>query len=276
MYSLQKFYREDNKQPPDYQSEACTLKLDGASLAAYYINGCLAFVLTRGDGIVGKNITNKFMDARHIPLNIDPNVFGKGVTQFIFECVVKKDYQNARNIAAGTLNLKSLEEFAKRPIELIAHGVFPYPTDDYVEDMYLIKKYLGIRTVATDLSLDEEYPTDGAVYRERSNKAFLELGYTEHHPRGAYALKTKKEEVYTELLDVVWQVGKSGKVTPVAVFDTIDLDGAMVSRASLHNVAFIEALDLNIGDLVGVVRSGEIIPYIVGKITQDSASKNST
>jgi DNA ligase (NAD+) len=110
------------------------------------------------------------------------------------------------------------------------------------------------------------FPQDGEVWRVISNDAFEKLGYTSHHPRGAFAKKVKQEGVVTELIDVVWQVGKSGNVSPVAILDPIDIDGARVARATLHNIGIIEDLGLEIGCMVEVIRAGEIIPQVVRRV----------
>ena len=111
-----------------------------------------------------------------------------------------------------------------------------------------------------------QFPHDGNVVRLDSNKLFEELGYTSHHPRGAYAIKTRQAGVVTRLLDVEWNVGKSGAVSPVAILEPCVIGEATVSRATLHNMAYIEALDLEIGCNVEVIRSGEIIPRIVKRV----------
>jgi DNA ligase (NAD+) len=110
------------------------------------------------------------------------------------------------------------------------------------------------------------YPCDGLVFRVNSNKEFDALGYTAKHPRGAYAKKDRQEAVETQILAVEWQVGKSGKVTPVAILEPVMIGDALVSRATLNNPGFIEMLDLQIGDTVGVIRAGEIIPCITHKV----------
>jgi DNA ligase (NAD+) len=102
--------------------------------------------------------------------------------------------------------------------------------------------------------------------RINSNSLFEKLGYTSKHPKGAYAIKKRGEAVETEILSVDWQVGKSGKVTPVANLAPIMIGDAEVSRATLNNQAFIENLGICIGDTVGVIRAGEIIPQIVYKV----------
>jgi DNA ligase (NAD+) len=104
------------------------------------------------------------------------------------------------------------------------------------------------------------------VFRVDSHKEFENLGSTSHHPRGAYALKTREKGVTTTLLDVVWQTGKSGKVTPVAILEPIEIDDAKISRATLNNMAYIESLNLEIGCKVSVIRAGKIIPCIIGRV----------
>ncbi len=121
----------------------------------------------------------------------------------------------------------------------------------------------GFNTVASFET--DEYPQDGKVYRIDDNKTYEEMGYTSKHPRGAFAVKKRTEGIKTILLRVDWEVGKSGKVTPVAILDKVNIDGAEVSRATLNNPGFIEALDLHIGDAVMVERAGGIIPRIIKK-----------
>ena len=99
-----------------------------------------------------------------------------------------------------------------------------------------------------------------------SERRVRKLGHTAHHPRGAFAKKVRQEGVVTKLLDVVWQVGKSGNVSPVGILEPVNIGGATVSRATLHNIAIIEDLGLEIGCMVEVIRAGEIIPQIVARV----------
>ena len=110
------------------------------------------------------------------------------------------------------------------------------------------------------------YPHDGIVFRIDENEIFESMGHTAHHPRGAYAFKKRAEGVVTKLKDVLWQVGKSGVVSPVAVLDPVIVGEATVSRATLHNMRYIDELGLEIGCNVEVIRSGEIIPRIVRRV----------
>ena len=134
-------------------------------------------------------------------------------------------------------------------------------------------EYSGFNT-AMDSEWDE-FPTDGKVFRVNDNTEYLVLGFTSHHPRGAYALKTREEGIETTLLDVIWQTGKSGKVTPVAILDPIEIDDAVISRATLNNIAYIKSLNLEIGCRVKVIRAGKIIPRVIERVSYD-IEKNKT
>ena len=260
MYSLQKVY--DDEAGPDYKKQPVVVspKLDGAAVSLQYIQGRLSLALTRGDGKKGLDITDNI---RHIvPINLLP-AMGLEILQVTGEVVAPATIKNSRNYAAGALSLHDSDEFQKRDLTFVAYGVQPYPTDDFIDDM----QYLNASGFETIIDSDYPmFPQDGDVWRIISNKAFEKLGYTSHHPRGAFARKVKQEGVVTELIDVVWQVGKSGNVSPVAILDPIDIEGARVSRATLHNIGIIEDLGLEIGCMVEVIRAGEIIPQVVRRV----------
>lgn len=263
MYSLQKFYEDENQKRPleGERDIVASIKLDGAALSLLYIDGNLVRAITRGDGVEGQDVTDKFLATTTlVPHKIDY----KGVVQVIGEVAAPKTVENARNYAAGSLNLKSIDEFRTRAVSFFAYGVQPALTPTYRGDMQELSK-LGFATIL-EQDLDKIYPCDGVVFRVNNNERFYELGYTAKHPRGAYAKKERAEHVETTLLDVEWQVGKSGKVTPVAILEPVYIGDALVSRATLNNPGFIEMLDLQIGDRVAVIRSGEIIPCILHKV----------
>lgn len=263
MYSLQKYYEDENKNRPlaGETDISPSIKLDGAAIELLYIDGELVQASTRGDGVEGQDITSKIRSTKSlVPLTIND----RGIRQVTGEICAPKHIENARNYAAGALNLKDEGEFATRALSFFAYGCFPYFTSTYDGDIAKLKS-LGFATVK-EPHLENIYPSDGMVFRVNSNARFDELGYTASHPRGAYALKTRAEYVETKLLGVEWGVGKSGKVTPVAILEPVLIGDAMVSRATLNNPAFIEALDLRIGDTVAVIRAGEIIPCILHKV----------
>ena len=262
MYSLQKFYEdEDQKRPLEGIRDIVTsAKLDGAAISITYADGYLVRALTRGDGIEGQLITDKLLATNIVPHRIPVN----NVVQITGEIVAPINIENARNYAAGALNLKDTEEFRQRALSFFAYSVSPNGNKTYREDLAMLQSW-GF-SVITEENLDKIFPCDGVVFRVNDNKLFNELGFTSKHPRGAYAKKERAAHVETKLLDVEWQVGKSGKVTPVAILEPVYIGDALVSRATLNNPGFIEMLDLQIGDTVAVIRSGEIIPCILHKV----------
>jgi NAD-dependent DNA ligase len=259
MYSLQKCF--DILNPPfpvTGDDVVASVKLDGAAVALLYINGDFQQALTRGDGIYGRDITNNMRNL--VPSTINQH----GLVQITGEVVAPSNIENARNYAAGALNLKSEEEFKSRTLFFYAYGIqSEMPYDTWTEDMEFLKQN-DFNTVNTHLT--DGFPTDGVVYRINNNEDFTKLGYTAKHPRGAFALKEMQEGVVTKLNDVKWQVGKSGVVSPVAILEPVMIGDATISRATLHNMDYIEELDLEIGCNVEIIRSGEIIPRVVRRV----------
>lgn len=261
MYSLQKYYEGEGAKPLPGHKTVATPKLDGAAISLLYIDNRLVQALTRGDGTEGQDITTKVIShGGLVPLTTER----LGVYQVTGEVVAPKYIENSRNYAAGSLNLKDVEEFKTRAITFFAYGVFPYYHDTFSEDMRGLAE-LGFNTVY-DPEIHNIYDCDGIVQRINDNATFESLGYTSDFPRGAYAIKERKEAVETQILDVEWGVGKSGKVTPVAILKPIYIGDKLVSRATLNNPGFIEMLGLCIGDTVGVILGGEVIPCITHKV----------
>lgn len=262
MYSLQKVFSGDEHPPYEDHTEGAIVvspKLDGAAVSLGYYEGELVLALTRGNGKMGRIITDKM---RHL---VPTSIQAVGAVQITGEVVAPKSVPNSRNYASGSLNLKSIEEFESRAVDLrfVAYDVQPSANVTWTEDLELINR-MGFDTVIQeDWS---EYPHDGVVFRMDNRFDFLKMGYTSHHPRGAFALKERPTGVVTKLLDVVWQVGKSGVVSPVAILDPVLVGDATVSRATLHNMKYINDLDLELGCNVEVIRSGEIIPRVLRRV----------
>ena len=261
MYSLQKYYEDEGTRPLEgIKGIATSVKLDGAAISLLYVDGTLVRALTRGDGVEGQLITDKLLATHLVPHQIPVS----GVVQVTGEIVAPVNIENSRNYAAGSLNLKDVQEFKTRALSFFAYGVQPTLADTFNDDMRELQAY-GFGVI-NEADLDKIYPCDGVVFRVNDNQLFQEMGYTAKHPRGAYAKKERAAHVETTLLDVEWQVGKSGKVTPVAILEPVYIGDALVSRATLNNPGFIEMLDLQIGDRVAIIRSGEIIPCILHKV----------
>jgi len=256
MYSLKKCF-DLTDAPLSVEDCIETPKLDGAAVSLLYVEGLLQLALTRGDGIQGRDITDKMR------LLVPEEISITNLVQITGEVVAPSSVPNARNFASGSLGLNDLEEFATRPLAFVAYGQERVVNRNYDATLEGLER-MGFNTA---LSFDcTDYPTDGIVYRLRDNFEFEKMGHTSNHPRGAFALKEQKMGEITTLIDVVWQLGKSGVVSPVGILDPIEIGGATVSRATLHNIEYIRDLDLEIGCQVEVIRSGEIIPRIVRRV----------
>ena len=266
MYSLQKTF--DNEELENWlrvkhegQLVTCTPKLDGAAVSIMYRDGNLSSALTRGNGKIGLDILNKIQYLVPTKINYLKEI------QIDGEVVAPTSIPNARNYSAGSLNLKDPLEFKARCNELrfVAYDMRPYFIESWVDVLQMVESF-GISTVySIDASL---YPQDGRVFRLDDTKYWREQGLTAPHPRGSLAFKEQKDGGITTLKDVEWQTGKSGVVTPVAILEPVMIGDALVQRATLHNMAHIEQLGLEIGCKVEVIRSGEIIPRIVRRVEE--------
>jgi DNA ligase (NAD+) len=279
LYSLKKHYDKDGEPPLDVRMCVKTPKLDGLAISLLYVNGKLEMALTRGNGILGKTISMDKVKSLNIPLSINTQ---HPLAQISGEVVARADVDNSRNFCAGAVNTKDynvwIERVKEGQIKFVAYNIQVVENrwglfNEYKTDLEYLRAN-GFTTVDTFNHAD--YPKDGIVYRLNDTSLFNAKGFTDKFPRGAYAHKQETEGEVTTLLDVQWQTGKSGKVTPVAILEPIELGGAVVSKATLNNIEYIETLGLYIGCKVLVVRSGEIIPKIVGIIDDESSplSKN--
>lgn len=268
MYSLQKYYPgRGDVLPSNIKDYVETPKLDGNAVELVFFSGELVKATTRGDGAYGTDITEKMKCIISTYLSLTDDL-----VQITGEVVATQDVPNARNLAAGALNTKDMSEFNLRVKELglqfVAYGIKPSSNDFYLQDLVDLHNdgfYVPNATRIIDLIKNGNIKTDGTVYRLNKHKDFNNLGYTSKFPRGAFAVKVDADYVLTKLLAVEWNTGRSGKVTPTAILEPVSIDGATIQRATLNNVAFIKALDLNLGDTVRIIRSGDIIPQIVGK-----------
>lgn len=269
MYSLQKVYFDRGDEVPFKSLDQVeTAKLDGCAISLLYIGGRLVQVLTRGDGIKGRDVTEN-AKLLNIPLSISQKV----PTQITGEVTVTKPVENMRNYASGAMGLKDPKEFQNRideaELTFVAYGIQCEVGKvgchgTYTEDMQWLENHGFISVLGTNrLSW---FPSDGRVVRLNSNNEFNRLGWTNKFPRGAYAIKVDEQGEVTTLLEVTWDVGKSGKVTPVGHFEEIVIDDARITKATLNNIDYINALGLELGCQVRVIRSGGVIPKIVERV----------
>ncbi len=278
------------------------LKYDGVAISLGYEQGRLARAVTRGDGEQGEVITGNVRTVRAIPLTLQgtgwPDTFevrGEVVfTRQVFEKLNARRladgeelYANPRNTAAGTLKLQDPKEVARRGLDNFIYGVQgdDLPTRSHFENLRLAASW-GFKAPdtkrrfierATDLEgimafIDHwdrerrglEVDIDGVVIKVDDLDVQDELGLTAKSPRWAVAYKFAAEQAVTRLNKVIYQVGRTGAITPVAELEPVLLAGTTVKRASLHNADQIAKLDLHIGDFVHVEKGGEIIPKITG------------
>jgi len=276
----------------------CELKFDGVSISLTYVNGLLFKALTRGDGVVGDNVTENVKTIRSIPLSlfgadfpVEFEIRGEILMPWeVFDGLNREReaqeetlFANPRNAASGTLKLQNSSMVSARKLDAYLYHMLgdDLPTDGHYENLQKASAW-GFR-IADSMRLcntleevfefirhwDKErknlpVATDGIVIKVNSLRQQKNLGFTAKSPRWAIAYKFKAEQACTRLNSVSFQVGRTGAVTPVANLDPVLLSGTTVKRASLHNDDVIQSLDLHIGDMVYVEKGGEIIPKIVG------------
>lgn len=275
----------------------CELKFDGLSISLIYEDGILKQAITRGDGVQGDDVTTNAKTIKSIPLQLKgtyPKHFEiRGeifMSRPVFEAINKEREEigdalmaNPRNAASGTMKMQDSAQVAKRKLDCFLYYVLGdnLPHSAHFENMQAAKSWgfkiseeaklcHGINEVIDFIEywdkkrFDLPYDIDGIVIKVNDYRQQKNLGFTAKSPRWAIAYKFKAEQVSTELLDITYQIGRTGAITPVANLKPIALGGTIVKRASLHNADIIEKLDVRIGDQVFVEKGGEIIPKIIG------------
>jgi len=295
---LTDFDNRIRKALPEPYEYVCELKFDGVAIGLTYRHGKLVQAVTRGDGIMGDDVTINVRTIRTIPLELHGSGFPdefeiRGeifMPRNVFDEINSErddigetPFANPRNAAAGTLKLLNSAEVARRKLDCTLYYLLGenLPADNHYDNMLKAKEW-GFKvsehmTLCKNLTEVQQYiehwdrarkklpfDTDGVVIKINSYRQQNLLGLTAKTPRWAVAFKYKPERVSTELLSVDFQVGRTGAVTPVANLKPVKLAGTTVKRASLHNADQIHLLDVRVGDWVFVEKGGEIIPKIVG------------
>ena len=272
----------------------CSYKLDGLTLVVRYENGNFVQAVTRGNGEIGEDVTAQAKMIPNLPMHIDY----KDKLELRGECVISwknfhkinetldEPYSHPRNLAAGSLRQLDTNITKQRNLSYV---VFECVSDLYDGDMLFDSKwdelgyldYLGFETVGRCTgNIDDctegmqpewyQYPCDGLIFEMCMKSYSKSLSATAHHEGCRMALKWADEMYETTLRDVEWSPTRSGIIAPVAVFDEIDLDGALTTRATLHNLSIIEQLQLGIGDTITVYRSNMVIPKIDDNLTRSN------
>ena len=272
-------------------------KLDGLTIVVRYENGEYKQAITRGNGEVGEDVTENIKHCINLPLTLPDNIN----IEIRGECVISWDnfkkineslnniYSHPRNLAAGSVrcldtNTTKDRYLEYKPFELVhVQGKHMDVSESFEYLSGLGFDVVDWKEVCVSdyLEIDEEYfnpetyayPVDGTIYKYDSYQYGKSLGTTAHHPLDMIARKWNDELFTTTLLDIEWNATKSGVVAPVAIFKEVDLDGALTTRATLHNVSCIEELELGIGDIIQVYRANGVIPKIHDNLTRSNTYK---
>ncbi|MCK4453647.1 NAD-dependent DNA ligase LigA, partial [candidate division WOR-3 bacterium] len=295
----------------DVQYEV-TQKIDGVAVTLLYKNGRFVLGATRGDGLHGDDITQNLKTIRTIPLKIltddkelmDIEVRGEVfLPKKSFDRLNKKRkkqglpiFANPRNAAAGTLKLLDSREVAKRGLDIFIHTIPEQPGPHFTSH-YKILRRLGLSgfKIISDIILcstvdeifqyikewqdkrqDLDYEVDGLVIKLDNFNERETLGYTIKSPRWAIAYKYPAKKEITKLNDIHFQVGRTGRITPVAILSPVPLSGTTISRATLHNEDEIKRKGIKIGDYVIIEKGGEVIPKVVDVVKNRRTGKEKT
>jgi DNA ligase (NAD+) len=287
-------------------SFVCEEKIDGASMVLYYEKGVLVRAVTRGNGLVGNDVTGNIKTIGAVPLRLSrpETVAVRGevfLARSLFETInakMEEPYANPRNLASGTLRRVKSSEVAGIPLGIFVYeGFFQTPRGTHreileeLEDLgFKLNPRVGFFSDGADLAavrgrhpgwrtgsledvpayLEEErlarpgldYEIDGLVAKIDEIPVREELGYTGHHPRWEMAFKFESPEGATTVKAIDVQVGRTGRITPVARVEPVKIAGATISNVTLHNQEYIDMLELAVGDRVAVSRRGEVIPAV--------------
>lgn len=280
-------------------------KMDGLACSLHYQDGLLIRAVTRGDGMVGEVVTDNVRVVPTVPLRLhDDPVFTRGETEVRGELIMlradfdqinrqlikrgDKPFANPRNLAAGTIRQLDPQVVASRPLEFHAYDLLRDGVDDAMTNQAVYEKLtqLGFKVnpeahlessfadaisyahrFRTEVQPNLPFNTDGLVIKINDRKLYDRLGIVGKYPRGAVAYKYPAETATTKVRDIVLSLGRTGAVTPVAVFEPVQLAGTTVQHATLHNADEIARLDVRIGDTVVIYKAGEIIPQVQSVIT---------
>lgn len=288
----------------------CELKIDGLAISILYEDGKLLRAATRGDGEQGDEVTANVKTIRSIPLKIKidnsflRNIEVRGEIFFQRSDLIPLNeeriesgeipFANPRNAAAGSIKLQNPQMVARRPLKIFCYSLEPlesnhpiklhyqgmkvlqelhFPVNPYYRLCANIDKVINYWKEWQEKRNSLPYEIDGIVAKVNSIEQQEQLGSTAKSPRWAIAFKFKTTQAETELKDIIWQVGRTGVVTPVAILKPVKLLGTTVSRATLHNVEELQRLDVRIGDFIILEKGGDVIPKVV-KVVQDKRSKN--
>lgn len=274
-----------------------SIKLDGLTVSLTYEDGVLVKAETRGNGYVGSDITEHIRQFKNVPFKINKEgtyiVDGEAIITDEDFAEINKDgeFKNSRNLAAGTLSVLDTSLVAKRRLRFFVWDIIKGGKNSLKDNLEeakglgfdVIPHWVVNKTIMAsnpknlqsnidyvfEYAKDEGYPCDGVVFKFNDIAYGKSLGATEHHFRNGLAYKRKDDTYRTELIGMDWTCGKTGVLTPTAIFKPVEIDGTTVERASVHNISILTKLDLHIGDTIEVFKANMIIPQVKRNVSAD-------
>lgn len=274
-----------------------SIKLDGLTCRLTYKDGLLVRAETRGDGVVGSDITEHIKQFPNVPFKIRK----EGIYIIDGEVIITKqdfdeinednEYKNPRNLAAGTLSALDTSLVTKRRLRFLGWDVIEGGTNSLKVNLNEAKELsfdvvpfwfngnsanaLNPKNLQSNIDYVFDYaeefgfPCDGVVFKFDDIEYGKSLGKTEHHLKNGIAYKREDDTHKTKLIDIDWTMGKTGTLTPTAIFEPVEIDGTTVERASVHNISILTKLDLHIGDTIEVFKANAIIPQIKRNVSAE-------
>lgn len=264
----------------------CMAKLDGLTCSLRYLDGKLISAETRGNGIVGEDVLHNVLQIKNVPkkINFKDELIVDGEVLCTYEDFeyYKDEYKNPRNFASGGIRLLDSKESASRRLSFIAWDCIKGLKEETLSGKLMQLEKLGFTKVPFEINFPEYtlesiinqvknsskniFPTDGLVFKYDNCNEYEAAGRTDHHFKGGIAYKFYDEEYETSLLNIIYDVSRFGQLTPVAVFEPIEIEGTVVEKASLHNLSIMEEVlgkTPYTGQKIWVIKSNQIIPQIV-------------
>lgn len=298
MFSLDNVFSSDEFRDFDFKLKkdlsvdnieyVCELKIDGLAMSLVY-NNTLNKAVTRGDGLVGENVVHNVMTIKSLPKTIDYKDLEVRGEVFIdkleFEAINKREtktYANPRNLAAGTVRQLDSEMTKTRNLDMFVYGLVEprkYGFSTYFDSMTFLSE-LGFKTnekirlcldvemvcdyinEITNLRDNLDYEIDGIVIKVNELDLQEKLGFTAKYPKWAIAYKFPSSSATTKLNNIFLTVGRTGKITCNADLEPVNLMGSTISRATLHNINYISERDIRVGDMITLIKAGDVIPRV--------------
>ena len=274
-----------------------SIKLDGLTCRLTYENGLLVRAESRGNGIIGSDITEHIKQFKNVPFKIKK----EGTYTIDGEVIITKqdfeeinednEYKNPRNLAAGTLSALDTSLVEQRRLRFLGWDIIEGGTNSLKDNLNEAKELsfdivpFWVNSNSTnalnpknlqsnidyvfDYAEDNGFPCDGVVFKFNDIEYGKSLGQTSHHFKNGIAYKRKDDTYKTKLVDIDWTMGKTGTLTPTAIFEPVEIDGTTVERASVHNISILTKLDLHIGDTIEIFKANMIIPQIKRNVSAD-------